>query len=146
MKRVLIPITDGSEELEAVTIIDLLRRAGIEVTVASLSGDAVKCSRGTWLVPDTSLDQALQSEYDMLALPGGLPGANHLAEDARIKSLVQEMNTQQRFVAAICAAPKVLARAFAVFTSLRRIRERRGTSLDQAPSPFAVIQLPIRPA
>ncbi|MDX1460170.1 MAG: DJ-1/PfpI family protein [Xanthomonadales bacterium] len=110
-RRVLIPVADGTEELEAVTMIDLLRRAGIEVVVASLDGEPVVCSRGVKLQPDQSLNEALASEYDMIALPGGLPGADHLAEDPRIRDRVQNMHAQGRFVAAICAAPKVLARA-----------------------------------
>ena len=109
--RVLIPVADGTEELEAVTMIDLLRRAGIEVVVASLSGKPVTCSRGTRLVPDLSLDEAMNREYDMLALPGGLPGADHLANDMRLISLVQEMDSRGSYLAAICAAPKVLSRA-----------------------------------
>lgn len=111
MTSVLIPIADGTEELEAVTMIDLLRRAGIDVVVASLSGEAVTCSRGTKLVPDCSLPEALASDYDMLALPGGLPGADHLAADQRLTSLIREMDGSGRWLAAICAAPKALARA-----------------------------------
>lgn len=111
MKRALIPVADGSEELEAVTMIDLLRRAGIDVTVASLDGETVTCSRGTRLAPDASLDEALRHEYDLIALPGGLPGADHLADDPRIRSRVQQMHAGGYLVAAICAAPKVLARA-----------------------------------
>ena len=111
MPRVLIPIADGSEELEAVTMIDLFRRAGIEVLVASLTGEPVTCSRRTRLVPDLSLEEALNQDYDMLALPGGLPGADHLAGDVRLKSLIRDMDGQGRYLAAICAAPKVLMRA-----------------------------------
>lgn len=110
-KRVLIPIADGSEELEAVTMIDLLRRADIEVVVASLDGKSVICSRGTRLQPDMSLKDAGQSDFDMVALPGGLPGADHFAADARLLDLVKKMDREGRFVAAICAAPKVLARS-----------------------------------
>lgn len=111
MPTVLIPIADGTEELEAVTMIDLLRRADIEVTVASLNGAAVTASRGTRLVPDTSLDTALEQSYDMVALPGGLPGSDHLAADPRLQKLIRAMDAERRFVAAICAAPKALARA-----------------------------------
>lgn len=75
MPRVLVPLAQGCEELEAVTIIDLLRRAGIEVIVAGLAPGIVKASRGTQLVPDTTLDAALQDDFDMVVLPGGMPGA-----------------------------------------------------------------------
>jgi len=111
MPSVLIPVADGSEELEAVTMIDLLRRAGIEVTVASLDGDAVTCSRRTKLVPDCSLPEALERDFDMLALPGGLPGADHLAADQRLTGLIRRMDGDGRWLAAICAAPKALRRA-----------------------------------
>mgnify|MGYP006385871981 CR=1 FL=1 len=110
-KRVLVPLASGCEELEAVTIIDLLRRAGIEVVVAGLDQGVVTASRGVRLVPDTTLDEALQQEYDMIALPGGLPGSDHLAADPRIIEAVQKMNESGRFVGAVCAAPKVLARS-----------------------------------
>jgi len=111
MARVLIPLADGCEELEAVTVIDLLRRAGIEVTVAGLKPGTVQASRGVQLVPDTTLDAALQHDYDMVVLPGGLPGATHLREDPRIIALLQKMAAAGRYTAAICAAPRVLAEA-----------------------------------
>lgn len=111
MATVLVPLAQGMEELEAVTIIDLLRRAGIEVVTAGLDAGPVKGSRGTVLLPDTTLDKALQREYDMLVLPGGQPGATHLEQDARIIALIKKMAQDKRFTAAICAAPKVLARA-----------------------------------
>ncbi|MEQ1590805.1 MAG: DJ-1 family glyoxalase III [Thiobacillaceae bacterium] len=111
MARVLVPLAEGCEELEAVTIIDLLRRAGVEVVVAGLKSGIVKASRGTQLMPDTTLDAALQDEYDMVVLPGGMPGAQHLKDDARVVAFVQKMATAGRFTAAICAAPTVLAAA-----------------------------------
>src|SRR4051812_11606156 len=108
MPRVLVPLADGCEEIEAVTIIDILRRAQVEVVVAGLNDGPVRASRGTVIVPDTTLDQALTSDYDMIALPGGLPGADHLAEDARVTALLRKMADQSKFVCAICAAPKAL--------------------------------------
>lgn len=111
MSRVLVPLADGCEELEAVTIIDLLRRAGIEVVAAGLGTGAVTASRGVRIVPDMTLDEALQQEFDMVALPGGLPGADHLAADRRLTDLLRQMNESGRFVGAVCAAPKVLARS-----------------------------------
>ncbi len=111
MARVLVPLAEGCEELEAVTIIDLLRRAGIEVITAGLKEGPVKCSRGVVLVPDTTLDQVLSETFDMVVLPGGLPGADHLEQDARIRRLLQRMSEEGKYAAAICAAPKVLASA-----------------------------------
>jgi len=102
------------EELEAVTIIDLLRRAGVEVVTAGLDDAVVTASRGMRLLPDTSLDAVMNEDFDMIALPGGLPGADHLDQDPRIGALIQRMLEQDRHVAAICAAPKVLAHAGAL--------------------------------
>lgn len=111
MKKVLVPLAPGFEELEAVTIIDLLRRASIEVTVAGLDEDVITGSRGTRLLPDKKLENASSSAYDMIVLPGGLPGADNLNSDSRIHELLQQMATSGRYIAAICAAPKVLASA-----------------------------------
>ena len=111
MARVLIPLAQGCEELEAVTVADLLRRAGIEVITAGLDAQPVRASRGMVLLPDMTLDEALQQDYDMVVLPGGLPGADHLKADPRIIGLVRRMAAAGRYTAAICAAPRVLAHA-----------------------------------
>ncbi len=113
MAKVLVPLANGCEELEAVTIIDLLRRAGIEVVTAGLEAtpQAVRASRGTVLIPDTSLDQAMTQDFDMVVLPGGQPGTDNLNADHRMKSLLEGMAKNEKYIAAICAAPKVLADA-----------------------------------
>ena len=109
MPKVLVPLAQGCEELEAVTIIDLLRRAGIEVTSAGLDAGSITASRGVTLIPDTDLESALKGDYDMIVLPGGLPGADHLDNDERIRSVLKIMADDGKSIAAICAAPKVLA-------------------------------------
>ena len=109
MSKVLVPLAEGFEELEAVSVIDILRRAQIEVTVAGLKDGPVRGSRQTVIVPDASLDAALDVSYDMVVLPGGIPGSDHLQTDARIRKLLADMNEQGKNTAAICAAPKVLA-------------------------------------
>lgn len=111
MARVLVPLAQGCEELEAVTVIDLLRRAGIEVVTAGLDGDPVRASRGVTLVPDTELDAVLSEDFDMIVLPGGLPGADHLDDDPRIRPLLRRLADAGGYTAAICAAPRVLANA-----------------------------------
>ncbi len=111
MASVLVPLAAGCEELEAVTIIDLLRRAGIEVVSAGLAAGPVTASRGVVLLPDTTLDAALERDFDMLVLPGGGPGAEALDQDRRIHDLLKSMHARGRYTAAICAAPKVLAHA-----------------------------------
>jgi 4-methyl-5(b-hydroxyethyl)-thiazole monophosphate biosynthesis len=111
-KSVLIPLAEGFEELEAVTLIDLLRRAQIDVVVAGLAGRyPIKASRGVVLVPDVALDDVLEHQFDMLVLPGGLPGAYHLRDDERVIALLQRHAAEDKLVGAICAAPLVLAQA-----------------------------------
>lgn len=111
MSRVLVPLAEGFEDLEAVTIVDLLRRAEIEVVTAGLGPGAVTGSRGTVVLPDSTLEAELGRRFDMIVLPGGMPGANHLDADPRIHELLRLQQSEGRFSAAICAAPKVLARA-----------------------------------
>lgn len=113
MARVLIPLAEGCEELEAVTLIDLLRRAGVEVLVAGLEPGPVRASRGVVLVPDSTLAQVLPQadSLDMIVLPGGKGGAERLAADPRIRDLLQAMSRREAYTAAICAAPRVLAEA-----------------------------------
>ncbi len=111
MPRVLVPLAEGCEELEAVTIIDLLRRAEIEVVTAGLRPGPVTASRRTVLLPDTTLESVCGETFDMVVLPGGLPGARHLDDDPRVHELLRRHHADGRFTAAICAAPLVLANA-----------------------------------
>lgn len=109
MATVLVPLAQGCEELEAVTIIDLLRRAGVTVVTAGLNDEPVRASRGVVLVPDTTIDEAFERQYDMIVLPGGGAGADKLNTDLRIREVLKKMNDSGKLTAAICAAPKVLA-------------------------------------
>jgi len=111
MKRVLVPLAEGFEELEAVTIIDMLRRAGIEVIVAALTNNPVTGAHGIALSADRTLDAVAGQDFDLIALPGGMPGAANLMDDARVDSIVRRLHDGGRHVAAICAAPMVLAAA-----------------------------------
>jgi protein deglycase len=112
MARVLIPLATGCEELEAVTLIDLLRRAGITVITASLTEQQqITASRGVRLVADTTLRAVRNDDFDMLLLPGGLPGAKNLNEEQRIHGVITRLNAYNKAIAAICAAPLVLAHA-----------------------------------
>lgn len=110
MASVLMPLAEGFEELEAVTVIDVLRRAGIEVTVAGLDGEGpVTGSRQTQVVPDAALDEVMAQDFDMITLPGGMPGVDHLKKDSRVQQLIERFHNQGRFTSAICAAPSILA-------------------------------------
>ncbi len=110
MPEVLIPLATGCEEVEAVTLIDLLRRADIKVTTASLDAKEVCGLHGLNLVADTTLDEVKEYNFDMVVLPGGQPGADNLNADARIHEILKRHRTTQ-WIGAICAAPKVLVDA-----------------------------------
>lgn len=129
--RVLVPLAEGFEEIEAVTIIDVLRRANLEVVTAGLADGPVTGSHGITLMPDESLDRALERDYDMAVLPGGMPGAANLEADARVGNLLRRLAESERFTAAICAAPKVLAAA-------GLLQGRRATSFPGFLDPAAV--------
>lgn len=109
MKSVLIPLADGFEEMEAVIVIDVLRRAEIDVVTAGLAEGPVKAARGTVLQPDTTLNDVLDQRFDMIVLPGGMPGVTNLREDPRIKQLLARFQEDGGYTAAICAAPSILA-------------------------------------
>jgi len=111
MKSALVLFAEGSEELETVTVVNILRRGGVQVTLAGLQEGALCGSRGITLQPDTTLAAIQNSQFDMVVLPGGQPGTNHLKADQRVAKLVQHMLSQGKYVTAICAAPLVLAQA-----------------------------------
>lgn len=140
MPKVLVPLAEGCEELEAVTVIDLLRRAGIEVVTAGLDGDPVLASRGVRLIPDIDLDRALEQQYDMIVVPGGAGGADRLNADPRIRRALRGNVDNGRYVAAICAGPKVLAsegllagRRATGFPGVLEAMELDGTTLVEEP-------------
>jgi protein deglycase len=108
IKKVLVPVANGTEELEAVTVIDVLRRAEIDVTVASVQNLQVKCSRGVNLVADKLLEDCLETPFDMIILPGGIPGAENLRDSEKLKMLLEKQKQSGKYYAAICAAPAVV--------------------------------------
>jgi len=107
VKKVLVPIADGSEEIEAVCIIDTLRRAGLDVTVASVNKLQVTASRGVKLLADALIADCTGQTYDCIALPGGMPGAEHLRDSAELIGMLKEQKAAGRLYAAICASPAV---------------------------------------
>ena len=106
-KTVLVPIADGTEEIEAACIIDTLRRAGAEVTVASVDKLQVTASRGMKLVADTLIADCASQTYDCIALPGGMPGAEHLRDCAELTAMLKKQKAAGRLYGAICASPAV---------------------------------------
>jgi len=113
MKRVVVPLAHGFEEIETVTVVDILRRAGISVTIAGVEGGAppaaVEGRTGIKLVPDVTIDKVEATDFDMIVLPGGLKGTQTLAKDPRVARLLPLFQEGKRYIAAICAAPTVLA-------------------------------------
>lgn len=106
-KKAIVILAEGFEEIEAVTTIDILRRAGIEVTVAALNDLRVRAARGTIVMADKRLEEA-GSEFDACVLPGGMPGASNLAASDKVKALLNKMVKEKKLIAAICAAPAVV--------------------------------------
>jgi len=108
---VLIPLAQGCEELEAVTITDLLARAGFKVVTAGLDDQPVKASRGMVLIPDTTMEKAMPISFDLMVMPGGLPGADHLRDNEFVQKKLKQLAAENKYTAAICAAPMALATA-----------------------------------
>jgi 4-methyl-5(b-hydroxyethyl)-thiazole monophosphate biosynthesis len=120
MKSVLLLLSDGFEEIEAISIADILRRAGIELDIAnyipeSLAGqlpaDMVTGCHEIEIKADISFEAAVQNDYDAVVLPGGGPNAQNLASSSEVLKLIQSYYNRGKLIAAICAAPKVFAKA-----------------------------------
>jgi 4-methyl-5(b-hydroxyethyl)-thiazole monophosphate biosynthesis len=111
MSRVVVLLADGFEEVEALAIIDVLRRAEITVVVAGLHEGHVESARRVKVIPDTTIDTIRADDFDMIVLPGGQPGADNLNADERVRNLVRDFATRGKLTGAICAAPYVLANA-----------------------------------
>ena len=108
MKQVLVILAPGFEEIETVTVVDILRRAGARVTLAGTENGTLQGSRGINLAPDSRLDEVNVDEFDLVVLPGGQPGTTNLQNDGRVKAILLKMNQNDKKIAAICAAPIVL--------------------------------------
>jgi 4-methyl-5(b-hydroxyethyl)-thiazole monophosphate biosynthesis len=117
--KVVVPMAEGFEEIEFVTIVDILRRAEVEVVTACLDErkvpgqeiGAVEGSHGIKFVPDAAIDEIDPEEFDAIILPGGFPGFVTLGEDERVLDLIRRMNGAGKHIAAICGAPSVLVKA-----------------------------------
>lgn len=111
MPKVLVLLADGFEEVETMSIVDVLRRAEIETVLAGLHRMPILGSRGVKVVPDALLDSIQSDDFDMLVLPGGQPGTDNLNADPRVQELLKQFMNKRKNIAAICAAPLVLANA-----------------------------------
>ncbi|MBI9105969.1 MAG: DJ-1/PfpI family protein [Spirochaetales bacterium] len=111
MKRVLVFLADGFEEVEAVTPVDFLRRGGIEVVIVGIGGGRITGGHGIEITADIKLSDLGPSEAgsaDALVFPGGMPGASNLAAEERVNVLITDFNRQGKLIAAICASPAVI--------------------------------------
>ncbi|OIO36914.1 MAG: hypothetical protein AUJ74_00550 [Candidatus Omnitrophica bacterium CG1_02_44_16] len=106
-KKVLVALAEGFEEIEAITVIDVLRRAGINVIAAGVSGLKIKGSRGVCVLADKLLDQTGE-DFDAIILPGGSQGALNLAASVKVSSIIKKFDKAGKLIAAICAAPSVV--------------------------------------
>lgn len=128
MAKVLIPIATGFEEIEAVSMADVMRRAGIEVTVASVKGELeVTGANGITIKCDRGLEGIGADDIDMIVLPGGWGGTDVLADDANVQNLLKAMDAKGKTIGAICAAPYALNQAGVLkdtFTCYPSVEER----------------------
>lgn len=108
MKKVLVLLADGFEEIEALVPIDLMRRAGLEVVTAGVESLSVTGSRGVSVTADAEIASTDPSAFDAVVLPGGMPGSTNLAASWEVNERVITMFGENRLVAAICAAPPVV--------------------------------------
>jgi len=106
-KKAIILLATGFEEIEAVTVIDVLRRAGVELTIAGCDGINITGSHGITITADKKLGD-LSSDFDAVILPGGMPGALHLHNSSKVNDFIKKMHSADALIAGICAAPSII--------------------------------------
>ncbi len=107
-KKVVVVLATGFEEIEAFTPIDILRRAGISVTIAGLTSSVVTGSHNITITCDTTLNSILHQSFDAIVLPGGNPGTTNLSESTKLIEMIHQMDRDNKLIAAVCAAPQTL--------------------------------------
>jgi 4-methyl-5(b-hydroxyethyl)-thiazole monophosphate biosynthesis len=107
--RILLPIAPGFEEIEALTVVDILRRAGASVTLAGTIDGIIEGRNGIKVMPDSALKDVVASHFDCIILPGGAKGTENLKKDQRVIKIVKDMHSDKRLIAAICAGPTILS-------------------------------------
>ena len=110
MKKVAVILADGFEEIEALTSVDVLRRAGALASIASLKDAQIRGAHNINVKADVTLREVEELGYDAIVLPGGLPGAENLANDAKLREILQEFDKEGKLICAICAAPMLLGK------------------------------------
>jgi len=128
-KKVLVPIGYGTEEIEAVVLVDVLRRAGADVTVASVEQKLeVEGSSGTRLLADVLISKCADQVYDLVALPGGMPGAVRLRDCEILEKIMKRQAEDKRLYGAISMAPAITLLPWGLLTRKRFIVQDNGTS------------------
>lgn len=131
MRRVAVFLAEGFEEIEAVVPIDILRRGGVEVVVAGVGTDVVTGSHGITIDTDAVVEEIDINDFDGLILPGGLPGANNLAESEGVNKLLNSARDEGKLIAAICASPALVLSPLGILKNkkLPGIREQNSSIL-----------------
>lgn len=111
MPRILVPISNGFEEIEAISIIDICRRANLDVTIAAIENIQTIGAHNIKIEADTMIENVLSTDFDMIVLPGGLPNAFTLADNIHVQKLLKEFKDADKNIGAICAAPYALHKA-----------------------------------
>ncbi|SFP49524.1 DJ-1 family glyoxalase III [Hydrogenimonas thermophila] len=130
MAKVCVPLAEGFEEIEAISLIDVMRRGGIEVIVAGVDKDLVTGANGITVKADTDIKEVKADDLDMVVLPGGWGGTHILAENETVQQLLREMKEKEKIVGAICAAPFALKQAGVLndrYTCYPSVEEQIGT-------------------
>ena len=109
MTKILVPLAEGVEMIEALSVVDVFRRWGIDVDIAAVGIDLkVTSSHGVPVIADCSLNDCIHNEYDLIVLPGGIPGAQNLQKSEVLKELLLKQKSRNKLYGAICASPAVV--------------------------------------
>lgn len=108
--KVMVPFAEGFEEVEALTIVDVLRRAGIQVDTVGVVGSVINSAHGIRIMVDKRLSEVTHTDYDAIILPGGNPGYINLGRSTQVIEMVKKFNSQNKLIGAICASPSILAK------------------------------------
>lgn len=108
--KVMVPFAEGFEEVEALTIVDVLRRADIQVDTVGVIGSVINGAHGIRVMVDKRLSEVKQDDYDAIILPGGNPGYINLGRSGQLIEMLKKFNSQNKLIGAICGAPSILAK------------------------------------
>eukprot|EP00915_Cephaloidophora_sp_WS-2016_P005416 GHVH01007175.1.p1 GENE.GHVH01007175.1~~GHVH01007175.1.p1 ORF type:complete len:223 (+),score=30.13 GHVH01007175.1:63-731(+) len=115
-------MAQGSEELESISVINVLKRGGVEVIIAAVgTSELITCSQGTVIKASGLISNFVNEKFDVIIIPGGMPGATNIAHDSMARNLIMNHNKEDKIIAAICAAPSVVLMLFGVLSKRKAI-------------------------